>query len=74
MWSVHPDALQDALAPIPRDGVVGIGIVPIDDEGAAVENRAQYDPGGKEMFPVRGRSSKRFLDVLALHKMCLVEQ
>ena len=74
MWSVHPDAFQYALTPIPRDGVVGIGVVPIDGEGTAVENRPQYDPGGKEMFPPRGRSPKRLSDERVLHKTCLVEQ
>jgi hypothetical protein len=48
MWSVHPDAFQNALAPIPRDGVVGAGVVPIDGRCAAIESSQECEPDGKE--------------------------
>ena len=59
MWSVHPDAFQSALTPIPRNGVVRIGIVPIDLElRSAIQSDKKHDASDEKMLPTRIRHSK----------------
>jgi hypothetical protein len=48
MWSVHPNAFQNALTPIPRDGVVRIGVVPNDRRRAAIKSGDECDPEGEK--------------------------
>ena len=68
MGGVHPDAFQYALTPIPRNGVVCIGVVPIDGRRATIEGYNEYDPSGEKVLPTRIRSTKRYFSKLFVHK------
>jgi len=50
MRSVHPDAFQGALTPIPRNRVVWVRNVP-NDGRAAMKGYGERKQGRKEMFP-----------------------
>ena len=66
MRSVHPDAFERALAPIPRYGVVCIGVVP-NDLRSTIKSRKKCDPSGQEMLPIRIRSTKKYFGRLFGH-------
>jgi len=65
MRSIHADAFQGALAPIPRNRVVRVWIVP-DDLRSTVEGEGEYDPNGEEVIPRRTRFAQR-CSRLAVH-------
>ena len=67
MWSVHPNAFQDALTPIPRNGVVGVRVVPIDHERAAIERCKDDGPSSEEMLPTRIRFTNGYFTQLFVH-------
>ena len=72
MWGVHPDAFQCALTPIPRNGVVRIGIVPINLElRSTIYSDKKHDPSGEEMLPRCIRHSKSCFGQFAIHNFAV---
>src|SRR5689334_5547324 len=68
MWSIHPDALQDALTPISGNCVIRFGIVPVDSRGTAIQNCNECQASGEQRFARRFRSEKRCLGWEGVHK------
>ena len=72
MWSVHPDAFQCALTPIPRSGVVRVGIVPIDLElSSAIQSDKKRDASDEKMLPTVIRHTKSCFGQFAVHNLVL---
>ena len=68
MWSIHPDAFQHALTPVPGNGVVRVGSVPV-DLCATGESYKKHPPSGEEVLPTTVRYTKKSSGQLLTHNL-----